>query len=105
MRYVVIKYKGSHSISITDRDLMYYEFSDNLEYLREKYSLIPVTNEFDWKIENNGFSIYMISREDGILLVDMKFVSLDWLALKNISPLINAIERDQILNNILNNNR
>ena len=48
MRYVVIEYKGSHSVSHIDRDLIGYEFSDDLEYLRDKYSLEVITNQLDW---------------------------------------------------------
>ena len=52
MRYVVIEYKGSHSVSHTDRDLIGYEFSDDLGYLRDKYSLPVVTNHLDWQIQH-----------------------------------------------------
>ncbi len=100
MRYLVIEYKGSHAISNSDRDLVSYEFSDNLEHLRRKFSLAPVTNEFDWQIEKQGFSLYHIGRELGILLIDREVIS-DNIYGREIYPLLNNVMRDSQLEKIL----
>jgi hypothetical protein len=101
MRYLVIEYKGSHSISNPDRDLISYEFSDNLEHLRRKFSLSPVTNEFDWQIEKQGFSLYHIGRELGILLIDREVINNGNLYAREIYPLLNNVMRDSQLEKIL----
>jgi len=100
MRYLVIEYKGSHAISNPDRDLVSYEFSDNLEHLRRKFSLSPVTNEFDWQIEKQGFSLYPKDRELGILLIDKEVIS-DNIYGREIYPLLNNVMRDSQLEKIL----
>jgi hypothetical protein len=100
MRYLVIEYKGSHAISNSDRDLVSYEFSDNLEHLRRKFSLAPVTNEFDWQIEKQGFSLYHKGRELGILLIDKEVIS-DNIYGREIYPLLNNVIRDSQLEKIL----
>jgi hypothetical protein len=99
MRYVVIEYKGSHAISNTDRDLISYEFSDDLDYLRRRYSLVPVTNEFDWQIEKQGFSLYHRSSDLGILLIDREVIFGRYA--ENIIPLLNNVMRDSQLEKIL----
>jgi hypothetical protein len=101
MRYVVIEYKGSHAISNPDRDLISYEFSDDLEYLRDKYSLAPVINEFDWKIEKQGFSLYHKDKNLGILLIDKKVISNGNPYAEKIIPLLNNAMRDSQLENLL----
>ena len=100
MRYLVIEYKGSHSISNPDRDLISYEFSDNLEHLRRKFSLAPVTNEFDWQIEKQGFSLYHKGGDLGILLIDKEVIS-DNIYGREIYPLLNSVMRDSQLEKLL----
>jgi hypothetical protein len=100
MRYLVIEYKGSHAISNSDRDLVSYEFSDNLEHLRRKFSLAPVTNEFDWQIEKQGFSLYHKGGDLGILLIDKEIIS-DNIYGREIYPLLNNVMRDSQLEKIL----
>jgi hypothetical protein len=100
MRYLVIEYKGSHAISNSDRDLVSYEFSDNLDYLRMRYSLVPVTNPFNWQIEKQGFSLYHIGRELGILLIDREVIS-DNIYGREIYPLLNSVMRDSQLEKLL----
>jgi hypothetical protein len=100
MRYLVIEYKGSHAISNSDRDLVSYEFSDNLEHLRRKFSLSPVTNEFDWQIEKQGFSLYPKDSDLGILLIDREVIS-DNIYGREIYPLLNNVMRDSQLEKIL----
>ena len=101
MRYVVIEYKGSHAISNPDRDLIRYEQSNNLEYLRIKYSLVPVMNEFDWQIEKQGFSLYHKGKDLGILLVDKKVISNGNPYVEKIIPLLNNAMRDSQLESLL----
>lgn len=110
MRYLVIEYKGSHAISNPDRDLIGYEFSDDLGYLRDKFSLSPVTNEFDWKIEKQGFSLYHKSGDLGILLIDREVIFGRFYKkssnnvnpyTENIIPLLNNVMRDSQLENLL----
>jgi|LauGreDrversion4_2_1035121.scaffolds.fasta_scaffold967321_1 hypothetical protein len=100
MRYLVIEYKGSHAISNSDRDLVGYEFSDDLEYLRIKFSLAPVTNEFDWQIEKQGFSLYHKGGDLGILLIDKEVISGNIYG-REIYPLLNNVIRDSQLENLL----
>ena len=100
MRYLVIEYKGSHAISNPDRDLVSYEFSDDLDYLRMRYSLAPVTNPFNWQIEQQGFSLYHIGRELGILLIDREVISHNIYG-REIYPLLNNVMRDSQLEKIL----
>jgi len=101
MRYVVIEYKESHAISNSDRDLVSYEFSDDLDYLRIKFSLAPVTNEFDWQIEKQGFSLYHKGGDLGILLVDKEVISNGNPYVEKIIPLLNNVMRDSQLEKIL----
>ena len=109
MKYVVIEYKGSHAISNYDRDLVSYEFSDNLEHLRRKFSLVPVTNEFDWQIEKQGFSLYHKGGDLGILLIDTEVIFGRFYKKSNnrnpyvecIIPLLNNVMRDSQLEKIL----
>lgn len=101
MRYLVIEYKGSHAISNPDRDLVSYEFSDNLEHLRRKFSLAPVTNEFDWQIDKQGFSLYHKDKDLGILLVDKEVINNGNLYAREIYPLLNNVMRDSQLENLL----
>ncbi len=101
MRYILIEYKGSHSISNPDKDLVSYEFSDNLEHLRRKFSLAPVTNEFDWQIEKQGFSLYHKGGELGILLIDKEVINNGNLYAREIYPLLNNVMRDSQLENLL----
>jgi len=100
MRYLVIEYKGSHAISNSDRDLVSYEFSDNLEYLRMRYLLAPVTNQFDWQIEKQGFSLYHKGKDLGILLIDREVISHSVYG-REIYPLLNNVMRDSQLEKIL----
>ena len=100
MRYLVIEYKGSHAISNPDRDLVSYEFSDDLEHLRMRYSLAPVTNPFNWQIEQQGFSLYHIGRELGILLIDREVINHNIYG-REIYPLLNNVMRDSQLEKIL----
>jgi len=100
MRYLVIEYKGSHSVSRPDRDLISYEFSDDLEYLRDKFSLPVVTNHLDWQIEFQGFSLYH-KGEDGILLIDKEVINENSPYVQNIIPLLNSVIRDSQLEKIL----
>jgi hypothetical protein len=100
MRYLVIEYKGSHAISNSDRDLVGYEFSDDLEYLRIKFSLALVTNEFDWQIEKQGFSLYHKDKDLGILLIDKEVISGNIYG-REIYPLLNNVIRDSQLENLL----
>lgn len=103
MRYVVIEYKGSHSVSHKDRDLIGYEFSDDLEYLRVKYSLPTITNEFNWKIEEQGFSLYHNHKEVdlGIFLIDKEVINEDSPYVFNIIPLMISVMRDSKIEEIL----
>ena len=100
MRYLVIEYKGSHSISNPNRDLVSYEFSDNLEHLRRKFSLAPVINEFDWQIDKQGFSLYHKGSDLGILLIDKEVIS-DNIYGREIYPLLNNVMRDSQLEKLL----
>ena len=101
MRYVVIEYKGSHSISNPNRDLVSYEFSDNLEHLRRKFSLAPVTNEFDWQIDKQGFSLYPKDSDLGILLIDKEVIFERFYFAQHIIPLLNKVVRDSQLEKLL----
>ena len=100
MRYLVIEYKGSHAISNSDRDLVSYEFSDNLEYLRIKFSLAPITNPFNWQIEQQGFSFYHKGGDLGILLIDKEVIGGN-IYTEKIIPLLNNVMRDSQLEKIL----
>ena len=100
MRYLVIEYKGSHAISNPNRDLVSYEFSDNLEHLRRKFSLAPVINEFDWQIDKQGFSLYHKGSDLGILLIDKEVIS-DNIYGREIYPLLNNVMRDSQLEKLL----
>jgi hypothetical protein len=100
MRYLVIEYKGSHAISNSDRDLVSYEFSDNLEYLRIKFSLAPITNPFNWQIEQQGFSLYHKGGDLGILLIDKEVIGGN-IYTEKIIPLLNNVMRDSQLEKIL----
>lgn len=101
MRYVVIEYKGSHSVSHTDRDLISYELSDDLEYLRYKYSLRVITGEFNWKIEEQGFSLYHKGGDLGILLIDKEMINENSPYVENIVPLMISVMRDSKIEEIL----
>jgi hypothetical protein len=101
MRYVVIEYEGSHSVSNPNRDLIGYEFSDDLEYLRDKYSLPIVTNSLDWQIENQGFSLYHKVKDLGILLIDKEVINENSPYVLNITPLFINVMRDSQLEKIL----
>jgi len=107
MRYLVIEYKGSHSISKPDRDLISYEFSYDLEYLRDKYSLPVVVNHLDWQIELQGFSLYHKSGDlgpqgtTGILLIDIEMINENSPYVENIIPLLNSVIRDSKLEKLL----
>ena len=101
MRYVTIEYKGSHSISRPDRDLISYEFSNDLEYLRDKYSLPVVTNHLDWQIEFQGFSLYHKCEDLGILLIDKEVINENSPYVQNIIPLLNSVIRDSQLEKLL----
>ena len=101
MRYIVIQYKGSHSVSHKDRDLIGYELSDDLEYLRDKYSLPTITSEFNWKIEDQGFSLYHKEGNLGIFLIDKELISENSPYTLNIFPLIISVMRDSKIEEIL----
>jgi hypothetical protein len=101
MRYVVIEYKGSHSISHTDRDLIGYEFSDDLSHLRDKYSLPVIISEFNWKIEEQGFSLYHKGGDLGILLIDKEMINENSPYVENIVPLMISVMRDSKIEEIL----
>jgi hypothetical protein len=104
-KYVVIEYKGSHSFSNRNtRELVSYEFSDNMNYLRKKYNLPPIKNEFSFTIEGNGFSQYHIGGTTGRLLFDIdKFESVyrNNVFRLNVEPILNSAIRDLQLNIIL----
>ena len=110
MRYIVINYKGGHSISNSDRDLIGYEFSDDLKYLRDKYSLPVITHHLNWRIEEQGFSLYHKGEELGILLVDNQVIKNSPFFRSNgqnsftryISQLINSVMRDLKIEEIIN---
>jgi hypothetical protein len=101
MRYIVIEYKGSHSISHTDRDLISYELSDDLEYLRGKYSLPVIKSGFNWKIEDQGFSLYHKCGDLGILLIDKEVINENSPYVENIVPLMISVMRDSKIKKIL----
>ena len=101
MRYIVIEYKGSHSVSHKDRDLISYELSDDLEYLRYKYSLRVITGEFNWKIEEQGFSLYHKGGDLGILLIDKEMINENSPYVENIVPLMISVMRDSKIEEIL----
>lgn len=101
MKYVVIEYKGSHSVSKPNRDLINYEFSDDLNYLRDKYSLPVVTNHLDWQIEFQGFSLYHKGEDLGILLIDKDVINENSPYVQNIVPLFISIMRDSQLEKLL----
>lgn len=101
MRYVVIEYKGSHSISKSNRDLIGYEFSDDLGYLRDKFSLPVVTNDLDWRIHEQGFSLYYKGEDLGILLIDKEVINENSPYSLNIFPLITSVMRDSKIEEIL----
>jgi hypothetical protein len=101
MRYVVIEYKGSHSVSHIDRDLIGYEFSDDLEYLRDKYSLEVITNQLNWQIQQQGFSLYHKSFDKGILLIDKEVIKESGPYTLNIYPLMISVMRDFQIKNII----
>ena len=101
MRYVTIEYKGSHSVSRPDRDLISYDFSDDLEYLRDKYSLPVVTNHLDWQIEFQGFSLYHKGEDLGVLLIDKEVINENSPYVQNIIPLLNSVIRDSQLEKLL----
>jgi hypothetical protein len=98
LKYVVIEYKGSHSFSNRDiRKLVSYEFSDNIDYIRKKYNLPPIKNEFSFTIEGNGFSQYHIKSNIGRLLFDIdtfKSVYKNNVFKLNVEPILNSAIRD-----------
>lgn len=102
MRYIVINYKGSHSISHPNKDLIGYEFSDDLKYLRDKYSLPIITHFLDWKIEEHGFSLYHKGGDLGILLVDNQVIKNTPHLTRHILSLINSVIRDSKIEEIIN---
>lgn len=60
-KYLVVKYTGPNAISrINEIDIIDFDFSDNLEYIRNKYNLEVVTNELSFRIKREGFSQYYI---------------------------------------------
>jgi hypothetical protein len=101
MRYVVIEYKGSHSVSHTDRNLIAYEFSDDLVYLRNKYSLEVITNNLSWQIQKHGFSLYHKSFDKGILLIDKEVIKESSPYTLNIYTLMISVMRDFQIKNII----
>ena len=101
MRYVVIEYKGSHSVSHTDRDLIGYEFSDDLDYLRNKYSIEIITNNLSWRIQKEGFSLYHKGGDLGILLIDKEVIKESSPYTLNIFTLIISVMRDYKLNQLV----
>jgi hypothetical protein len=101
MRYVVIEYKGSHSVSHTDRNLIAYEFSDDLEYLRDKYSIEIITNSLSWRIQKQGFSLYHKGGDLGILLIDKEVIKENSPYTLNIFPLMISVMRDFKIKNII----
>lgn len=101
MRYIVIEYKGSHSVSKKNRDFIGYEFSNNLKYLRDKYSLPVVTHHLDWQIQEQGFSLYHKEGDLGILLIDRKVINKNSPYAFNIVPLMISVMRDSKIEEIL----
>lgn len=97
-KYVVIDYKGSHSFSNRNiRELVSYEFSDNMNYLRKKYNLPHIKNEFSFTIEGNGFSQYHIKSDIGRLLFDIdtfESVYRNNVFRLNVEPILNSAIRD-----------
>lgn len=98
MRYVVIEYKGSHSVSRPDRDLISYEFSNDLDYLIDKYSLRKVSKHFDWQIEER---LYHKGKDLGILLIDKEKINPNSPYMENIYPLLNSVIRDSKLSQLV----
>jgi CTP:phosphocholine cytidylyltransferase-like protein len=99
IRYIVIEYKGSHSFSSMNnyREIIGYEVSDSIEYLRNKYNLPVIKNEFSFTIEGNGFSQYHVEKDIGRLLFDINiFESVygDNIFKQNIFPILNSAIRD-----------
>jgi len=69
MRYLVIEYNGRSTFD-SEKEIKNYEFSNDLSYLRSKYFLKPILNEFSFRLNSDGFSIYPIKKENGYLLID-----------------------------------
>lgn len=101
MRYVVIEYKGSHSVRRSDKNLIGYEFSNDLGYLRDKYSLPRITNQLNFQIEKQGFSLYHNGVDLGIIIFDKEVINPDNPYMENIYPLFLNVLRDSKLNQIL----
>jgi hypothetical protein len=62
--------------------------------------LAPVTNEFDWQIEKQGFSLYHKDKDLGILLIDKEVISGNIYG-REIYPLLNNVMRDSQLEKLL----
>jgi hypothetical protein len=62
--------------------------------------LALVTNEFDWQIEKQGFSLYHKDKDLGILLIDKEVISGNIYG-REIYPLLNNVIRDSQLENLL----
>jgi hypothetical protein len=102
IRYIVIEYKGDHSLSRTEREVINYEYSDDLKHLRDKYNLPIITSEFSFRLESNGFSQYYKGDNKGILLFDIdNFNLLDNVFKRNIEPILIKAIRDIKINNLL----
>lgn len=100
-KYLVVKYTGSNSISrINEINIIDFEFSDNLEYLRNKYNLEVVTNELSFRIKREGFSQYYIDGF-GYYLIDTNIDTNNHF-FKKLSNLIEIVKRDYKLKTLLN---
>jgi hypothetical protein len=91
-KYIVIEYEGYHSLSRTEREVVNYEYSNDLKYLKDKYGLIIINNKFSF-ITEYGFNQYHMGGDRGMLLFDIDtFNSIDNIFKRNIeTTLIKAI--------------
>ena len=106
MKYLVVKYTGSNSISkINEINIIYSELSDSLVDLRIKYNLEVITNEFSFMIERDGFSQYYIDGF-GYYLINTKILNTTMIFNNHfynfVKDLISIAERNYKLKILLN---
>ncbi len=102
MRYLVIEYNGLSTYD-SEKEIKNYEFSNDLSYLRSKYFLKTITNQFTFRLNVDGFSIYPIKKENGYLLIDQIIINKNkTIFSKEVKLILSKALRDQKLNSILN---
>lgn len=102
MRYVVIKYIGNTLRVSDDRTIEDYEFSDDINYLRYKYSLpIKKITPFDYNLDIEGFSMFKKELNFGYLLVDTNVIKKDNVFSKIVRRHLEVVLRDFKITSLL----